>query len=524
MIVPAVIQKADAMKTVCSFLVKFASLISWSLSCFDRVIFKGHLPINRAEELQKFVDYVLKLRRCDFMEKTAPQWSERLVEHGKKFAQKYGRTYEYVQGDSDKDAWAKEQRDKHAVKEGLIGVLCVMETCSTFKLGRADKRPIFVAKKVPQRVLYYYFLDPRLGLMHVRLQTWAPFTCQIYVNGHDYLARKLTQQHIPFEQIDNCFTHLGDPQQAQRWASRFAKLPWPKILEKYARQVNPLLHKELKKLSHYWVTDQAEFATDVLFVGQHALAGLFVRLLEFALLTFTPKKVFAYLGRKWHERFDGEVQTRYRSQREPGTCVKHYMKNNWLKMYDKLGRMVRVETVINQPGEFKVFRACQHRDGTASTGWYPMRKGVGNLHHYQSHALACNQRYLEALAAVDDPTPSYDALHALTERQRQRGRSYAGFNPARQEETRLFAAVLAGDHIAQGFRNHDIRAALYSAAKTVKQRRRQSAAVGRMLKRLHVRGLVAKVPRTRRWRLTANGRRVLGDTLHTYRRYTAQAA
>ena len=248
-----------------------------------------------------------------------------------------------------------------------------------------------------------------------------------------------------------------------------------------------------------------------------------MRLLAFALLTFTPKKVFTYLGRKWHERFDGEVQTRYRSEREPGTCIKHYMKNNWLKMYDKLGLILRIETVINQPGEFKVFRACQHRDGSTSTGWYPMCKGVGNFHHYQSHALACNQRYLEALAAVDDPTPGYDDLAQFDGRRRQQGRSYAGFNPARQEEIRLFAAVLAGDHIAQGFRNQDIRARPVPTPKSkIRSGVGTSAAVGRLLKRLHVRGLVVKVPRTRRWRITDQGRRVLGDTLHTYRRYSTK--
>ena len=91
-----------------------------------------------------------------------------------------------------------------------------------------------------------------------------------------------------------------------------------------------------------------------------------------------------------------------------------------------------------------------------------MCKGVGNFHHYQSHALSCNLRYLEALAAIDDPTPAYQHLRVLTEAQRQKGRSYAGFNPARQEEAHLFAAVLAGDHIAQGFRNKDIRQALYA--------------------------------------------------------------
>jgi hypothetical protein len=512
------------MKTVCSFVAKFASLISWDLSCFDRVIFKGHLPFGYASKFAAFVDYELKMRRADFMRVVAPAWSEHLVEHGKAYAKKHDRLYEYYQGDIDKDAWAKEQWHKQLGSDGLIGVLCVMESCPTFKLAHGEGRPCFVSKKVPQRVLYYYFWDKDLGLLHVRLQTWAPFTCQIYVNGHDYVMQKMTQRGLGFEKIDNAFVRLDDPKQAQRIAHRFAELPWPKILEKYARLVNPLLHKELKNLSHYWVIDQAEFATDLSFTSKHALAGLFVRLLEYALLTFSPKKIFQYLGRKWHERFDGEVQTWYKTEREPGACLKHYLKKNWLKMYDKLGLLVRVETVINQPGEFKVFRECQHRDGSTSKKWLGMCKGVGNLHHYQRHALACNQRYLEALTPVADPTPGYDDLKTLTEPKRQQGRSSAGFNPAREEDSWLFAAVLAGDHIGKGFRNQDIRQALYGNARDKKRRHRQSATIGRLLHRLHVRGLVRKVAHTRLWRATERGRRIMGDTLRTYRRYSAQAA
>jgi hypothetical protein len=512
------------MKPLCSFFGKFASVISWALSCFDRVIFKGHLPISRASEFERFVDYVLKTRRVDFLRNVGPAWSECLVEYSKGLAEGAGRPWQYYPGDIDKDAWAKEQLARSPLGEGLVGVLCVMEACPTFKLAPGQDRPGFVSRKVPQRVLYYYFVDKELGLMHVRLQTWAPFTCQVYANGHDYVARQLKKKGLAFEQVDNAFVQLDDPAAAQRCADRFAKLPWPKILERYARQVNPLLQNELKGLSHYWVIDQAEYATDVRFASKQALAGLFARLLAFALLTFSPKKIFCYLGRKWHERFDGEVQTRYKSVREPGACIKHFMKRNWLKMYDKLGLLVRVETVINQPGEFKVLRDCQHRDGTTTLGWFAMCKGVGNLHHYQSHALACNHRYLEALAAVDDPTPGYDDLRELTEPRHHKGRSYAGFNPAREPEARLFAAVLAGDHIAQGFRNHDIRAALYTTARHDPLLPRHSAAVGRLLKRLLVRGFVAKVPRSRRWRVTEQGRRVMGDTLHTYRRYQTQAA
>lgn len=512
------------MHQVCTFVAKFASLIVCVLSCFDRVIFKGHLPISRPREFEKFVDYRLKIRRCDFLKTTAPQWSERIVAYAKDYARQHGRLFEYRQGQVDKDAWAKEQIRQHGRCPGLVGILAVQEACPTFKLVPAEGRPGFQTRSVPQRVLYWYFLDKDLGLMHVRLQTWAPFTCQVYVNGHDFVAQQLTQRGLGFVQQDNAFVRLADPAATQRTADRFAKLPWPRLLERYARRVNPLLSDVLKDLTHYWVTDQAEYATDVLFTGKQALAGLFVKLVEYAWLTFSPKRVFGFLGRRWHARFDGEVQTHCKTERQPGVCMKHTMKGNRLKMYDKFSLLLRVETIINQPGEFKVYRQCQHDDGSTTLGWFGLCKGVGNLHHYQKQALACNRRYLEALTAVEDPTPGYQELRTLTEPRQHQGRSYAGFNPARADDAHLFSAVLAGDHIAQGFRNEEIRRSLYGQARDPRQRRRHSAAVGRLLKRLHVRGLLAKVPHRRRWRVTDRGRRILGDILRTYRRYQTQAA
>ena len=74
------------------------------------------------------------------------------------------------------------------------------------------------------------------------------------------------------------------------------------------------------------------------------------------MLTFTPKDILGFLGRKWDRRFDGEVHTHYESDRWFGTRIKHRMKTNWLKMYDKFGLILRVETVINFPKEFWVYR------------------------------------------------------------------------------------------------------------------------------------------------------------------------
>lgn len=167
---------------------------------------------------------------------------------------------------------------------------------------------------VPRRVLYYDFVDRDLRLMHVRLPTWAPFTCQVYADGHDYVARQPKKKGFAFEQVADAFVELSDSAAALR-TDRFTRLPWPKIQEHYARQVNPLFQAELQGMSHNWVIDQAEYATDLRFASKHALAGLFLCLLEFALLTFSPKKIFSYLGRKWHERFDGEIQMQYTRSR-----------------------------------------------------------------------------------------------------------------------------------------------------------------------------------------------------------------
>ena len=503
------------MNTVWAFVAKFASLIVCTLHCFDRVIFKGHLAMAAPAELERYVDWVLRVRRCHFLNVVAPQWSEMLVENAKTIARKANRTFLYRTGSFKKEAWAEGLLREQRIDQGLVGILCTLETCNSFTLVPGEKRPRFVSRLRQQRVLYYYFLDPQLGLIHVRLQTWAPFTLQVYANGHSWLMQQLARLRLGFVIKDNAFTQLDEPAKAQRQADRFARLDWPKILGRYARMVNPLLRKELSRYRIRWVVDQAEFATDLVFKSPAALAGLYQKLIQFATVTLTPKDILGFLGRKWDRRFDGDVQTEVKTDRVLGTRIKHRMTRNWLKMYDKFGLVLRVETVINRPQEFFVHRTRFHRDGTSSHGFFPMNKDTGSLIHYQEQALACNRRYLEALAIVNDPAPAYQELRKLTEPKREAGRSSAGFNPARRDDVRFFAAVLDGDHIARGFRNKDLRAALFGSQTQTNPQ--QSAAVGRLVKRLHSRQLVAKIPRTRRWRVTESGRQLLSLAVQLYR-------
>jgi hypothetical protein len=240
------------------FLVKFASSSIAALGCHDRVIFKGHLPFSDEAPLNRFVDHSLRIRRKDFLD-FVQEKSELLVQSGKDFAARHDAPYLYLQGRHRKEDLVGQRIRERRLSEGLVCVLCCQETCRTVKLRYGDGRPRLVFTGRPQRVLYFYFLDRQFGLRYIRVQTWFPFTTQVYVNGHDWLARQLQDAGQGFVLHDNAFTQRDDPAQAQNLADRFARLGWVKILDRWARQVNPLLGASwLKGQGYYWVIDQAE--------------------------------------------------------------------------------------------------------------------------------------------------------------------------------------------------------------------------------------------------------------------------
>ena len=112
---------------------------------------------------------------------------------------------------------------------------------------------------------------------------------------------------ISFSKYDNVFVRVQDWGRAQKFADRFAGLNWPRILERYARTVNPLLRDLLHGYQHYWVTAQSEYSTDIIFKSSSDLSELFPRLLGHSTLCFGAKEVMSFLGRKLHGKFEGEI-------------------------------------------------------------------------------------------------------------------------------------------------------------------------------------------------------------------------
>ena len=476
--------------------------ISGTLQCFDRVIFKGHLKnISYADGLEKFIARRgLKIKDFAAFVKTQ---ADQLVLHAKTIAEKQHRTYRYLESRMRKDDAARDIAQKSNIQHGLICVFSELETCPSFKIAYGIGRPQIISARRKCLCIYYYFMHRELGLIHVRIQTWFPFVIQIAVNGHEWLAIQMRRQHMAFEQLDNAFIKITDPHKAQQLADKFCRLKWPLILQQIAVFVNPLLKNTLAGMSYYWTTDQAEFATDIMFKRQKEFASLYRELIKHAFLCFGASDLLKFLGKKLAANFTSEVITDYKTRIE-GARIKHRVGKNWIKMYDKAGIILRIETVINHPYGF-LTRRHGVRKGKNIIGWFPMTKGVTGLYRYAEVARAANARYLQALTPVHNPHKAQQLICACTCRVTHNQRTYRGFNPAAQEDIQIFRALCAGQHSLHGFRNANIRCELYPPSADIKTQRILAAKVSRILKRFHVRGLIAKKPHSRRWRLTNNG-------------------
>jgi hypothetical protein len=323
------------------------------------------------------------------------------------------------------------------------------------------------------------------------------------------LARRLDEQGLSYARYDNALLQLQDPAAAQALCERFAHREWARVLDAFARKVNPQL--ALLETSgfggYYWTIFQAEIATDVLFKDRASLLRVQPDLLQAALLGFSAEDVLRFLGRKLHGNFQGEVSTDLKKRPE-GWRIKHRMKSNAIKMYDKLS-VLRIETTINKAREFKVLHSTDD-----ARRWVPMGKGVANFWRYYQVGQQANHRYLDALAHVAVKGEAVAELDSLCQGRTKDGRHYAKFNPVSQADTTLFAAVMAGEHTINGFRNHDLCARLYdSVASSLQEAKRRCARVSRLIAKLRGHGLVAKVKDARLYRVTARGYRLMSAAL-----------
>ena len=483
-----------------SFLHRFGTKILGVLSGFDRVRLRGTLPcLASTGGLFRWLESKGVLLK-DFP-KYAETRTRQLRETLEKKAADAGRPVEYLQGYANKEALVQRRRhDDGATPNGLVCAFSTLENCTSYDVFKNPKTHRIDLRRRPRKCLhyYFYFVDDRFGLAQVRLQTWFPFHTNVVLNGREWLAQKLDKKGIGYQRRDNCFTWVEDFARAQELADLQPKIHWEAELDRLLGRVLPPREIWLPDDRYYWTSDQTEWATDLAFRDAETLAELYPQLIRRGIETFRSEDVLRFLGKR--VTAEGRVPANFAAEvtsdlkhRPEGVRIKHRAGKNSVKLYDKQGSVLRVETTLNEVKGLKSYRRAAG-DPTGPCQWRPMRKSVVEMTRRAELSQASNDRYLEALARLPTDTPLNRAAGKLCRPIVVEGRRHRALNPLAPDDARLLEAVSRGEWLVAGFRNRDIRRSLYGDAPDESTRNRMASRVTRLLGLLRAHGLIKKVP------------------------------
>jgi hypothetical protein len=465
------------------------------LSCYDRVVITGSLqPFCYAQGMTWYL-YRQGIRIFDYA-KFAEPLRERIRETAEGLAEANGIKIEFVR----KKDFRKENRIQQILKErgdqpGLVHIFGAMEGCASYRPWHDKVTGKTYLKPDSSKCMtyYFYFVDEQLGLCYLRVPTWCPFRLQFYFNGHNWLANQLKQRGIAYKMLDNAFIHIADYTVANQLANEFDVELLRFCLDGFVRQYCPVAAD--LKLTYYWSIMQAEYATDLVFKNRDTLQAFYPHLLETLTHAVKPADIATFLGRKLNGNYQDEMGNRF-NKRWIGTRIKHQMGPVSIKMYDKFHFILRIETTANKVSFFQHYRQVQHRDGSSTTRWAPMKKTIHSLPALRELLSTANQRYLKFISSIATPQVGVEKLHKLAETKIEDQHRHKGFNLFSEEDTFLFRTLLQGEFFISGFTNKQLRTYLSD----------QSASqVTRLLKRLRVHGVIKKVGKRYKYYLTDFG-------------------
>jgi hypothetical protein len=498
-----------------SFLHRFGSIVSGVLHGFDRLRFRGsrrllchpggffnflwqiQVPLKDYKSYAKATTVAL----CKAVETEAKQAG----------------LYQYLDNSHEsKEETALRRAAYDKRQTGLIAVLGCVEPCQIVQV-RGNKE----SKKLEPRIesgkcmhYYHYYLDADYGLRYTRLQSWFPFTMHVGLNGRDWLAQQMTKAGLAYQKKDNSFTWVQDWEAAQRLLDKQLRTAWAPLLDRWAKGSHPWLEKLFAQpVPYYWSVQEGEYATDVAFRTPEDLQRLYPQLVHFATELLQSTDVLRFMGyrvtKSGRPRLDfaDEVVTTIKELVE-GTCVKHRVAQNLLKMYDKFGQVLRLENLLINVRDFKVYRR-REGDRSGPMEYLRLRKSVADIHRRAELGRKINERYAEALSTVQDKTSLGELVQDLGQPTKWKGRSVRAINPLAPADVELLETISRGEFMLNGFRNRDLRALLFEDAPpaTPADEKRQAAKVTRLLRLLRAHGVIAKVPKTHRYQMSPEGRR-----------------
>ena len=470
------------------FTEQFASHIKFVYCFFDRLIIRGYIQGMFATG-----NVITLLRNLGFNQHTngvIKLLAEQLGVHIKKEAERLDIPILWRENLGGKGISMQDYVQDNYLKEGKFGTLCIikaMENVSTYwsreittKAGKPFMKMYWCKKPVSQ--YYIYINDKNLGLCSLKISSYLPFPCQFYCNGHQYLKRQLDKRGVSYRMEDNSFTDIGDLEELKSLVADFKGSEIETCIHHWMDEWFSFHKGERSRrsalLSHRWYTCQCEVCSNIIFKSSRYFNGVYDKLLEKHHRIGLPDRLSKVFDLKRDRKTSKSTQTVYDTK----ACIKHWIDGNSIKMYNKGGYLLRVETTINNPG---LPGATLH-------------KPVYDIKGYYWYGHGCNNRFFEALAEVDVSQLNDHSAPYTQPVVTGTGRRVAAPDLRQDKQVILFALLLNGRYSSEWFRTSDLMRYLSGTYS-------KTAGIRCQMEKLRVRGIIEKRQHSHYYRVTKDG-------------------
>ncbi len=405
-----------------------------------------------------------------------------------------------------KDDIAREYLARFEANEGVLFLGKAQEKASVFRTEKrtdahGKKYPWIVKSATPVNQFYFYCLDEDFGPFFLKFCTYFPYNAKLCLNGHEYVKRQLAKEGIAFEPLDNGILSCADPKRLQQLCNGLSAAKIEALLRKWlAKLPHPYTARDRQAGYRYQVSIlQAEFSLTQVLDRPQTGRIFFEEIIRENLDLGRPDQVQLIFERRVSKRTPGRFRTRVLTAGVVPSLHVDY-KNTKIKQYHKEGRALRTETTINNTYDFKINR------------------GLNNLAALRQIGFTANRRLLDVQRLSHDCLIGEDVFRQVNEPAVVDGQRASALRFAEPLVQALFAALLVFRLLPRGFSNRELRD---HWAPLLGGKAPQSITPGQMtyhLRRLRLHGLIERVPKSHRYRVTAPGWRTILFCTRVYNR------
>jgi hypothetical protein len=477
--------------------------VTFELEAIDRMYLNAYVPSLQTGA--GFV-YFLKTQLQAPVASTvmvAPM-SQRFVQALERFAEAEGVDLVTFERGERKDDVAQQYLAEFDREEGILFIGKAQEKAYVFRTEkRRDARgtyPWIVRSTAMVNHYYVYLVDRDFGPLFIKFCSYFPYPAKLCLNGHEWLKRQLTRRKIPFTPLDNGIATAERPARVQQIADELDAAKIEAVFRKWLRRLpHPFAPAHRAAGYRYQLSIlQAEFAlTQVL---DRPLTGrcFFEEVLRENLDLGRPDQMQLIFDRRVTRRTPGSFRTRVLTDGVVPSLHVQYKKSK-VKQYHKEGQALRTETTINDTYDFQIGRALRN---------LPALREVG---------FAANRRLVRAESLSHDCLIGDDQFHAVTHPVVHADQRAAGLRFDDRRTQALMHALCLFTLAPTGFRHRELR----THVAQLLGRNASTYATAQMtydLRRLRIHGLITRVPRSHRYRVTDAGARVAICTARLYAR------